>query len=284
MTVIRSNWYNYFVGFYKDLILLNEEDQNNIYSPVIKKFYVHDRNIILYGEKHTKDTLDPDYQKFNEIWNIFVSLKDNKIIFVENFIPPEKENESIDEYIQKYGFQGFVTNYANQDNIEVACAEPVGDQINFFLQEEYGINSNDLSFVSWIFLNSLYHYLKRNKTISADYLNNVKRLFSNIQYDVLRKFIFKNTHILLPSIFEDLKEASLNIDSIKESQDPFMSKTEIQKVGYTVNIAREFWFLVNLFDKSKGFKNVLFTVGCNHILNQEPVWDKIKTSKKLLVL
>lgn len=236
------------------------------------------QTLVYFGCIHTRDQKDGQYKQNKKLFSNFLELTKGKerIVFVENYLPTLETTEM--EMVKKHGFSGQNTWLANKQNISVSCPEPEWEWILEFTVKEI---KDKTQIATWMFLNTLGRFVKNNsiekeniKAIEGSLLYINKSLKTENVYDKIRKLLIgKPYKIKLDEDIKNIWKEQLDYQKIKNIQDPFITKTKLNKVGTVINLARDTWIANQILNSLSGGKSVFATFGLNHVLSQKKFFE-----------
>jgi hypothetical protein len=78
----------------------------------------------------------------------------------------------------------------------------------------------------------------------------------------------------LPLDFKDLVNKKLPVQIICQLQNPSTDKTIFNRVGAEINLARDYFFIIQILSRLKKGKSIFGVLGTNHVVAQEKVYRK----------
>lgn len=264
--------------------IVTTQKYNQLFKSLLEKPYpliLKDtgQTLIYFGHAHTRNPKDGQYKQNKKLFSDFLELAKGKekIIFVENYLPTLEKTEL--ETIKKHGFSGQNAWLANKKNIPVNCPEPKWEWVLEFTLKEV----EDKTLVAtWMFLNTLGRFIK-NSTVEKENIKEIensllyinKSLKTKNIYNKIRKLLIETPYkIKLEKDIKNIWKDSLDYKKIKNIQDPFITKTKINKVGSMINLARDIWITNKILDSLKRGKSVFATFGLNHVLSQKKLFEE----------
>lgn len=270
-------------------------------TPYILKYHKNNQGVLIIGVKHSKNPLSPQFKKIDQAWNEFLKRYGyNNIVLLGEGEKISLMDSSKTQLIKKYGEIGLLSHISNKNNVSYQNTEPDQKILLNFAIKNSGHKKENVSL--WILLNIINSLVKKSNPLSAGDLKILSKIikdfdisstikskraipgnkanfyfsenyFLNLFNKSLHKFGLKEK--IFPDDFEKLKTTRLNSKLIQEIQNPFIIKTPVNKIGSTINHARDRYISLCIMRLLSKKKNVFAVLGANHVIAQKNVVKKI---------
>jgi hypothetical protein len=235
------------------------------------------QELLIFGCPHSFDPTDKKFQEIEFLFKEFYhNNKKKKIeVVVERFIPPVIKSKT--KMIQNFDDTGFIAYLARPKKIEVFCPEPTSQEIlNFVLQR----GCDKINIAAWVLLN----ILCTKKILNIKNIGQIIVTLIQIKKQLGLKDEFLNSIVkkinsvakkkILPLDFKDLVNKKLPVQIICQLQNPSTDKTIFNRVGAEINLARDYFFIIQILSRLKKGKSIFGVLGTNHVVAQEKVYRK----------
>ncbi len=107
-------------------------------TPYTYKIERDDQYLFYFGERHSFDPQDPEWEELKKFWEEFLSSTNSgkRIVFVEGGKRPVLPNE--ETAIKQHGGMGMITYLANKSGVETFSPEPNRQEEKIYLKNLYG--------------------------------------------------------------------------------------------------------------------------------------------------
>lgn len=260
--------------------------------PYVIKLFSERQKLYIIGVKHN-DHRDKQIKIIEKLFKDFLKNGNkNSVSALELKISRKEKLKNKTRAVNKYGEFGLAAFLSQKEGLSYKCIEPEMKEI-FDNVKKMGYKKMDI--VLWSFFNAItFRWLDKendknkkmikktiirlDKLININRIKNKKNLLENIEKNYFNYFFKRTNEIFgwkLPQTFDIL----INIKSetrkkIKEAQNPFITKTEINKIGLAVNWNRDILMAKKIIKILDSGKSVFAVCGANHAVAQEPLMKK----------
>lgn len=261
---------SYFIGRYKVPYILKKNDGC--------------REVIFIGLEHTYKPNNPQLKKL-ESYLIYLKKKYSRKFAIITEGGEIKESDTKNKMIKNYGERGLLKFFSQKEDVPLLYCEPNLKEMVSFIKKEKIDREN---IILWILFNLISQFVsdsgeisKKDKKIIIKNMAILKKIFEIRKTDLdlwqafRRKLKRINLNDILPDKIDSLDKIKINKKRIVRLQDPFSSKTFINKAGAKVNNTREklmFLKIIELLEKYKE-SGILTVLGANHVVAQKPAID-----------
>lgn len=235
-------------------------------------------SLFLYGCKHSRNIKNKQFSDIEKKFEHFLKANKNVAIVIEGQKPdllPKKD------LVKQYGETGFVFYLSQKNNMMVYEIEPTWNQLLKFAAKR----NSKINIASWILLNVLHNKIKTATKFNEKSILQIKSLMDSLNEKLRfakseRPFEEISTHLsnvtgktILPKSMDKLARFNFNPNYIFKLQDPFSSKTVLNKVGTDINLGRDYFLSKNILKVLMGNKSVFGVLGLNHVFCTKKIFE-----------
>ncbi len=268
----------------EEILTLVKYQENEPKNPYILDLKNRKQELFLYGCKHSRNIRNKQFKQIEGQFNDFLRRNRNSAIIIEG---PRPDILSKEELVRKYTEGGFVFYLSHRKGIKVHEIEPSWDQLLGFAIKR----NSKISVASWILLNTLNNRIKAGSKFDKKSVAHIKSLlasineklhFSKADHPFEEISIYLNDvagKVILPKNSMELMGFNLNPQYIFKLQDPFSSKTAVNKVGTDINLGRDYFLSKNILKVLESGKSVFCVLGLNHVFCTKKVFKNFFQKK-----
>ncbi|OGM94663.1 hypothetical protein A2524_02045 [Candidatus Wolfebacteria bacterium RIFOXYD12_FULL_48_21] len=247
-------------------------------SPFILNLKNKEQELFLYGCKHSKNIRNKQFKDIEKHFNYFLQNNRNVAIIIEGHTP---NVSSKDELVKKYGETGFVFYMSQKNKIKIYEIEPSWDQLLKFATKR----NSEVNVASWILLNNLNSRIKMGNKFDEKTIASIKSLIHSIDeklhltkmgsaFGIISNNLMNVTgKSVLPENPEQLTDFDLDSRYIFKLQNPFSTRTVLNKVGTDINLGRDYFLSKNILSLLKKNKSVFGVIGLNHVFCTKDIFE-----------
>ena len=251
----------------KRLITFEEYSKIKHDTPYFYALVSGEQKIYYFGERHSRDPQDTEWQQAKTFWLEFLKDTPNskRIVFVEGNKSPIMN--TLEEAIRKYGGPGFITFLASESNIDIHCPEP---ERTYEINElAYKFSKEEIAYYYFARSANGWNRMREPKPEFEKYIsqslkkNETESRWSDFDFSLEN---MKNVH---KKLFGNEFDQN-NSDFFKDIVSPVKSEAKINKIARSCsNIRNE--YMVKEIQKYWGMSySIYIHYGVGHAVMQEP--------------
>ncbi len=212
------------------------------------------QKIFVLGMAHFKPPEDPQFSLMKERWESFKNTAGPKVVFVENYIPPE--DASFEYAVEHHGEIGAAAWLARSEGFELVMADLTSKEITEGLSAKFGIDATAYHFVIY----TLWNELRRNRKAKLDkVIDGIRNLIEPFGLHMDRSWFDTVQQKIFPG--RDVDELFLKSEELNEYMGKIVTEAARIRNIRVLELFQEYW--------KKGY-SIFASYGANHAWEWEP--------------
>lgn len=213
-----------------------------------------EQKIFVVGMAHFKSPDDSQFTLMKERWQEFESTPGEKVVFVENYIPPV--DDSFEHAIEHHGEIGAAAWLARSRNYELVMADLSAKEITQGLSEKFGIDETAYHFIVY----TLWNAQRSGREATLDkVIDGIRGFIKPFGLDIDRAWFDVLQQKLFPG--QEFDESFMKSKGLNAHMGKIMTESAHIRNIRAVELFQEYW--------KKGY-SIYSAYGANHSWEWEP--------------